>query len=298
MKPAERILACITACLLLTVTSIAQDEPTKQTSANEDTSAVKQVEKETWQQNAEDALEGVWILDEDKKSVIPKLKISFNDGQLQIQFWGRGSTDEEPSDDASDLHVLARYADAEVDGETAVAFTTREADYGVMHFTLKLQDDVLAMDGIKIVKDPSVRVNRIISATYSLNGDQRGNDESNGKPNTASNGNNPAKVANDKKQDAKKPAKLGAVAGKIETGSTLRGLITLSPLPPKVRPTSGIEASGTNPQFSFVNVPEGEYTLTFQGTVNGETTTLSWKGLEIDSTGGTPKLSLSVRAAQ
>ena len=275
---------------------------------------MKEPEKAAWQQDAEEALVGIWELSESSQNVIPKFKISLEEEQLQIQFWGRGSTDDEPSEDADDLSVLSRYRGSEIKGESAVAFATHDADYGVMHFTLKLRNEVLTMDGIKIVKDPTEKVNRIITASYMLEGTASeddpeeaeeksdAEDEMKQASDEAENDSDKTVAENDseavKKPEAEPPVKRGIVGGKIETGSTLRGTITLSPMPAKVTPTSGIEVGGSNPKFSFSSVPEGDYSVVFQGTVNGTTQTLTWKGLEVDTSGGTPKLALSVRAAQ
>ncbi|TWU31938.1 hypothetical protein Poly41_58260 [Novipirellula artificiosorum] len=94
------------------------------------------------------------------------------------------------------------------------------------------------------------------------------------------------------------PPMLGRIKGRIESRSAMRGKLVLSPAPDKIRPGDTIEVGGANPAFDFSNVPAGEYTLTFQGTVNNSTRTYVWSGLKIDVAGGKPSLSLSPAAAE
>lgn len=260
----------------------------------------KKPEKPDWQVDAEEALVGVWELQKESKNVIPKFKVALEDDQLQIQFWARGSDSDEPTEDANDLYLLARYPGSEVDGESAAAFAIHEADYGAMFFSLKLVDDVLTMDGVKIVDDPKKKTNRIVTASYVPEGTSEGDAEQK----TPMPQQDEKKVADRTAADekakttAKPEPKRGTIAGRIETGSTLRGRLTLSPSPAKVTPAGGIEVGSANPTFKFANVPEGEYTVTFQGTVNGSSQTLTWPGLEIDPESGSSALSLSVRSAR
>ncbi len=96
------------------------------------------------------------------------------------------------------------------------------------------------------------------------------------------------------------PAKLGAIRGRIATGLTLRGTISLSPTPPGIRPSSGaIECGGANPTFAFRNLPDEKYTLTFRGTVNNVSKTLEWADLVTDvAEGGSPSISLTLDRAE
>ena len=80
-----------------------------------------------------------------------------------------------------------------------------------------------------------------------------------------------------------KVAKRGPLEGRIDIGSTLRGTLTLSPVPDeKISPKNGeLDISGSRPTFSFGNVPEGEYSLSFKGTMQGSSKTFTWGGLNI-----------------
>ena len=84
------------------------------------------------------------------------------------------------------------------------------------------------------------------------------------------------------------PPKKGKIVGKIDTRSTMRGTFRLSPAPDKMVPESGeVPAGGPNPEFNFSNLPAGEYTLTFEGTVNNSRKPpMVWEGLKIDTAGG------------
>jgi len=80
-----------------------------------------------------------------------------------------------------------------------------------------------------------------------------------------------------------KSAKRGTLSGRINVNAPMRGKLQLSPVPPEIRPADGvIEIGGSKPEFSFANVPPGDYKLSFEGTVQGSTKSMSWEGLAID----------------
>ena len=85
----------------------------------------------------------------------------------------------------------------------------------------------------------------------------------------------------------------GTIRGTIAVKGGLRGTLSLTPRDSGIQPAGGtIEVrSSRQPSFTFTNVPEGDYTLTFDGTYNGNQRPLVWKGLKIDDT----QLSLSLR---
>ena len=99
-----------------------------------------------------------------------------------------------------------------------------------------------------------------------------------------------------------KEIKRGKIAGRIETRSSLRGTLKLSPAPKKISPRSGeIKIGGANPQFKFTNVPEGEYVLIFAegGTKDGRTMEKKiWSGLKIHNAGGKESLNLKLGDAE
>ncbi len=100
---------------------------------------------------------------------------------------------------------------------------------------------------------------------------------------------NPASTAPMAPPPTPKPAERGTLAGKIDIGSTLRGKLTLSPVPSKISPADGVLSIGdSRPSFSFSNVPEGEYTLVFEGTVAGAIKSFTWKGLVINKNHSLP----------
>lgn len=101
-------------------------------------------------------------------------------------------------------------------------------------------------------------------------------------------------------EETMKPAKLGAIRGRIATGLTMRGTISLSPAPPGIQPASGaIECGGANPTFAFRNLPDEKYTLTFRGTVDNVLKTLEWADLVTDvAEGGSLSISLSLDRAE
>lgn len=90
------------------------------------------------------------------------------------------------------------------------------------------------------------------------------------------------------------PPKKGSIRGQIESGHTMRGTLSLSPVPAKMRPSDGkIELGSSNPRFEFSNLPAGDYTLNFKGTVNNRSKTMSWSGLKTDEAGGPPTNTLT-----
>ena len=245
-----------------------------------------------WRLDARKSLLGVWERHEAGSNpyAIPRFKIWMESGDAspKIQFSGRDGSD--------DLHILPRPGAADPRA-SVVAFSLHRIGSDLVHVTLKLNGDDLLLKGAKIVNDSSEDIDRFFGATYSRTrvfsmpvASTRRNanvDFTGGVPGTS-------------RQFAygnaiKRQVRVGRISGKIDTRSTLRGTIRLTPYPKQVRPRDGIKVGAARPQFGFSNVPEGVYTLTFQGTVNGTSKTLSWKGLRIDISGGKPSLSLKLR---
>lgn len=94
--------------------------------------------------------------------------------------------------------------------------------------------------------------------------------------------------------DGTKPAgptapKRGVIAGRILDGRTYRGKFFLSPMADGVsKPFEEAQGRG-NPTFEFGNVPEGDYQIKFDGTVQGSAgPPMIWKGLKIKPPGSSP----------
>jgi len=64
----------------------------------------------------------------------------------------------------------------------------------------------------------------------------------------------------------------------------MRGELKLSPVPDGMIPNDGVlEIEEAKPRFRYLNVPKGEYTLTFKGYIgNSKPKPLVWEGLKID----------------
>ncbi|MEL6106327.1 MAG: hypothetical protein AAFU85_09835, partial [Planctomycetota bacterium] len=97
----------------------------------------------------------------------------------------------------------------------------------------------------------------------------------------------PPVMSNGGQGDGKKPpAKLtkGILHGTIKTRTAMRGTLTLVGAPGDVTPSSSIEVSGANPSFRFGNLPEGKYTLEFDGTMGNKFKKKSWADQAVDLT--------------
>ncbi len=271
--------------------------------------ASAQDEGSSWRVDAERALIGTWEAEEYDVPRIPKLKIERKGSDLQIEFWGRGAVTKDSYGPAEKLYVLSRYPDSKFeDEETALAFATHEADYGLTHFTLRIFEDILHLEGVKIVKDTKNKAHRLITATYTKSSSPPSDAATDKEMEDASEAAKP-NAADEKPKAA---VKRGTLAGRIESGSTLRGRLTLSPVPEgekplpdaekplpdaeKIEPADGVEVSSANPPFKFANVPEGDYTIIFRGTANGVTKQLSWPGLSVNVSGADKPISLSVNS--
>jgi hypothetical protein len=170
-----------------------------------------------------------------------------------------------------------------------------------MHLMLSLDGQNMNVEAVQIYKDGSGRTNRIVSTTYVQSADQResvGGKASDGKGASSS---KPAASSRTKSSSAtkmskaKRAPKVATIAGQIETRSTLRGEIRIFPVAKNMRPAEGtINVSGTNPSFDFSNLPEGEYTIHFEGTINGASRIVDWKGVKADPADKSP-VSLSLR---
>ena len=245
-----------------------------------------------WRIHAEKSLLGIWEKDESisRPYAIPKFKIWMEsaDATPKIQFLGR--------DTANDLHVLARSGAADPRA-TVVAFLLHKIGDDLVHVTLELRDDQLVLEGAKIVHDSREDINRFFGATYSRTSvfsmpvrSARRDSAVNPIGGRSDNYSWPTQ-----RMVVKREPRVGKIVGQIDTRSTLRGTLTLRPYPKQASPSDGIKVGSVSPKFRFSNVPEGVYTLSFRGTVNGTSRVLNWKGLKIDVAGGKPSLSLKIR---
>ncbi|TWT82342.1 hypothetical protein CA13_38040 [Planctomycetes bacterium CA13] len=237
------------------------------------------------------ALVGTWERSGGPENWVPKLKVTQVEDELQFQFWGKASKADKSFGPAQTLHIVSRYGEGQA--EDAIAFTTYEGSNGEIHFFLILQEGVLGLESVKIV-DNAPSNNRLVSCTYTKQGAEKALTNDSEEDEQMAD----ATDAESKTLDAKEKVepKKGKIAGRIETASTMRGTLVLSPSPESVQPQSGIAVGSTNPQFSFSDVPEGEYGLEFRGTINGVTKNIVWTGLEVDLEAAEPT-TLSLRNA-
>ncbi len=252
--------------------------------------AIAQSNKPEWVSDAEDALIGKWTNDGEGSLPVDQFQIRLERDVLKIVL-----AEAESSDDPADQLYLLSSRD---DQDTAVAYASHQDKSMDMHLTLKLRDDAVHVELIEIVKNASGAVNRISNATFTRATDAELDSKSDAKKmadkKDPSATKNSARTA--AKQKPKATPKTGKIVGQIETRSTMRGTLGLTPAPEKMSPAEGtIAVAGANPRFDFANLPEGEYTLSFKGTVNGSTKSIVWKGLKIDVAGGSPSLTLSLR---
>lgn len=240
--------------------------------------------KPKWISDAETALVGTW---QDTSEKMLDLDIRRNRDVLRIRI-----VDPDSNDQSYDpVYVLAN---PEGDDSTH-AFASIDGEGVVLHLILKLQGEDLGVDAVKIIKDSSGRPNQIFRSSFVLASDQ---DVDDAKKRATS----PGKGSTAKKPSRKKAPKVGRISGEITTRSTLRGTIRLTPtdkdaqLSEKIRPENGlIKVSGTNPQFDFTQLPSGKYDLHFEGTINGSSRAVDWRGIKTDPVDSSPSLSLTLR---
>jgi hypothetical protein len=245
--------------------------------------------KPKWISDAETALVGTWQDTSDGSDAMPGLEILINKDKLKVRV-----VDPESDDDSYDQLYVLKGPDGENDG-SANAFASIVTEFGDMHLMLSLQGEDLGVDAVKIIKDSSGWPNQIVSSSFIKVSDQELDD-------AKRRATSPGKESAAKKPSRKKAAKIGRISGEIATRSTLRGTIRLTPtdkdaqLPEKIRPADGlIKVSGANPRFDFTRLPSGKYDLHFEGTINGSSRAVDWKGIETDPADSSPSLSLSLR---
>ena len=124
--------------------------------------------KPAWMIKAEKALVGTWENTNPKTQSIPKIEIEFDkDDALVIRFWGRTSPKDSPFGPPDPLLILSSHTDTELPKDfKEIAFATHKADFALKHFTLKLRDDTIHLEGVTIFSDSSGRSNRISTATF------------------------------------------------------------------------------------------------------------------------------------
>ncbi len=251
-----------------------------------------------WVAEAESALIGTWT---DESDALPNLDIRINRDVLKISAIDPDSDSEDET--YEHLYVLAGPDDESSD--TARAFASIDTEFGEMHLMLSINGDDLNVEAVQIYKDGSGRTNRMVSSTFVLSDDQEMSGDE-----TATDGKRSASrkksavssrkksTSTAKKSKAKRSPKVGTIAGQIKTRSTLRGTISISPVEKSMRPADGIvKVSVTNPRFDFSNLPEGEYKVQFEGTINGSSRTVDWKGIKADPADKSP-VSLSLRTTE
>jgi len=122
-----------------------------------------------WLLKAESALTGTWLNTNEATKSIPKVEI-FHDGPtLKIRIWGRTHPQDTPFGPPDELLVLSNHSDPANRPPTpsiATAFATHKADFAIRHFTLRLSDDGLRIEGVTVFTDDSKRSHRIIVETY------------------------------------------------------------------------------------------------------------------------------------
>jgi len=236
------------------------------------------------------ALSGVWEVSEASKYAVPKLKITLDDGQLEIQFFLQTQSGNGKFGSAETLHILSPFeGDNRVPNDAVLAFATLSADYATMHFALTVRDGEMNVESIKIATGNSEKLNRVVSASYAKSGNTSEASDDRSDEQMA--------AANDETEGDDENSNTGIIKGRVDTGSTLRGTFILSPAPDEIEPGATIDVAGPRPTFAFSKLPKGEYTLTFKGTADGVFKTFVWEGLEIGAAGDQP-LSLSLRSAE
>lgn len=252
-----------------------------------------------WVDEAESALVGTWTDTAAESDRLPDLDVRINRDVLKIS-----AVDSDAEDEIYEqLYVLAGPSNKNggQESDTIRGFASMDADFGEMHLMLSLDGKDLNVEAVQIYKDGSGRTNRIVSTTYVQSVDQRksvsdkvsdGKSASSRKPAASS---RTKSNSTTKMSKAKRSPKVATIAGKIETRSTLRGEIRISPVAKNMQPAEGIiKVSGTNPSFDFSNLPEGKYTIHFDGTINGASRVVDWNGVKADSADKSP-VSLSLR---
>ena len=91
--------------------------------------------------------------------------------------------------------------------------------------------------------------------------------------------------------------KRGRVVGRIATGATARGRVTIDPAPPGIAPGAVAEIASGN-RFQFDRLPPGDYTFRFDGSIGNRAVSLKWGGRSIRfDQGDSVPLSLAPQAA-
>ena len=129
----------------------------------------KQPEAPKWVLKAEDALVGTWLNTNPATQSIPKVEIFRDGAQLKIRFWGRTHPQDTPFGPPDALFVLSDYSEAANRSSKppiATAFATHKADFAMLHFTLRLSDQGLRIEGVTLFTDDSKRSNRIMVETF------------------------------------------------------------------------------------------------------------------------------------
>lgn len=129
----------------------------------------KQAAPPKWLVTAEDALVGTWLNTNEATQSIPKVEILRDGPTLKIRFWGRTSPQDTPFGPPNELFVLSNHSEAANRPSKpliATAFATHKAAFAIKHFTLRLSDEGLRIEGITLFTDDSKRSNRIIVETF------------------------------------------------------------------------------------------------------------------------------------
>ena len=128
----------------------------------------KPPDRPAWLVKAEDALVGTWRNTHEATRSIPKVEIFREGSALKIRFWGR-THPQDTSFGPEALYVLSDHSEPAHRPQQppiATAFATHRADFAIEHFTLRLSDEGLSLEGITLFTDASKRSNRIAVETF------------------------------------------------------------------------------------------------------------------------------------
>lgn len=218
-----------------------------------------------------EAFVGSWEATAEASKSLPKIVIRANGDSLEFQFWTTASGD--VFGPAKRLEILTPHSKQEPDSDkNAFAFGTFDGTGGNAHFFMKRIEDRLHVDTVKIGKSSDTSRLIIQSIYRKSDGTENGKESENDEDERSDKGSKPV---------------AGYLAGRIDTGSTLRGTLKILPQPEQVEPINGVEIQSARPTFRFTKVPSGQYTLEFDGTIDGVRKKLRWKELKAvkDETG-------------
>jgi len=244
-------------------------------------------------------MSGTWEVVDADIARIAKINVSKVGEELLIRFWPTGNENLAAADvESHRLLLLSRYDDSKLAGAgVANGYAMVQSTTSSMLFTIKVRGQEMKVEGIKLMDDPDGD-HRIINAAYAKAGSARP------AAMAASDGDQNGGEDEDEDDQGDREVTRGVVKGTVQSGSTLRGRLSLVPadeektVDAKISPADGIEVGQSSPAFRFSNVPEGEYELQFEGTINNVRQTLRWSGLKVQTADTRVTNDLSIRSAK